>query len=262
MNTNPFRQKILSCALRSAFDHLSGKITGGANAYIVETTESYFSNTFIPRSTLLSVRSIETDSSCKAVKVRFCEGKNAREVLDFNLFLSPQDVWKVHEEAVARIPAVSVPAQQPLGTDWTITTPVRKEFVYSQINAKERVIRSTSRISELEAEIEEISRTISSLSCRATRIRDELNSITPDKFERTREGYFEVMEPNLMVILPPVLPPRSILVDAPLCFSVVAELIKEQFPAYLYDNLVEAFPKKKKTTTPNFPQNGFKFRKK
>lgn len=29
----------------------------------------------------------------KAVKVRFLEGKNSREVLDFNLFLSPQDVW-------------------------------------------------------------------------------------------------------------------------------------------------------------------------
>lgn len=29
----------------------------------------------------------------KAVKVRFIEGKNSREVLDFNLFLSPKDVW-------------------------------------------------------------------------------------------------------------------------------------------------------------------------
>lgn len=29
----------------------------------------------------------------KAVKVRFLEGKNSREVLDFNLYLSPNDVW-------------------------------------------------------------------------------------------------------------------------------------------------------------------------
>ncbi|MDR2244601.1 MAG: hypothetical protein LBE15_04230 [Burkholderiales bacterium] len=29
----------------------------------------------------------------KAVKVRFLEGKNSREVLDFNLYLSPYDVW-------------------------------------------------------------------------------------------------------------------------------------------------------------------------
>jgi len=40
---------------------------------------------------LLSV--INTDSSAKAVKVRFLEGRNSREVLDFNLFLSKFDVW-------------------------------------------------------------------------------------------------------------------------------------------------------------------------
>lgn len=34
-----------------------------------------------------------TTASYKAVKVRFLEGKNSREVLDFNLFLSPYDVW-------------------------------------------------------------------------------------------------------------------------------------------------------------------------
>lgn len=34
-----------------------------------------------------------TTASSKAVKVRFIEGKNSREVLDFNLFLSPFDVW-------------------------------------------------------------------------------------------------------------------------------------------------------------------------
>ncbi len=41
--------------------------------------------------TLMSI--INTTSLTKAVKVRFLEGKNSREVLDFNLFLSPQDVW-------------------------------------------------------------------------------------------------------------------------------------------------------------------------
>ncbi len=40
-----------------------------------------------------SVSLINTGSTYKAVKVRFLEGKNSREVLDFNLFLSPQDVW-------------------------------------------------------------------------------------------------------------------------------------------------------------------------
>jgi len=41
--------------------------------------------------TLLSV--VNTTASAKAVKVRFLEGKNSREVLDFNLFLSGHDVW-------------------------------------------------------------------------------------------------------------------------------------------------------------------------
>jgi hypothetical protein len=40
---------------------------------------------------LLSV--VNSTASAKAVKVRFLEGKNSREVLDFNLYLSHNDVW-------------------------------------------------------------------------------------------------------------------------------------------------------------------------
>ena len=41
--------------------------------------------------TLLSV--VNTTNQGKAVKVRFLEGRNSREVRDFNLYLSPYDVW-------------------------------------------------------------------------------------------------------------------------------------------------------------------------
>jgi len=41
--------------------------------------------------TLISV--VNTTSAGKAVKVRFVEALNSREVLDFNLYLSPFDVW-------------------------------------------------------------------------------------------------------------------------------------------------------------------------
>jgi hypothetical protein len=41
--------------------------------------------------TLFSV--VNTTGSVKAVKVRFREGRNSVEVLDFNVFLSPFDVW-------------------------------------------------------------------------------------------------------------------------------------------------------------------------
>ena len=44
-----------------------------------------------PYNALLSV--VNSTASAKAVKVRFLEGKNSREVLDFNLYLSPKDVW-------------------------------------------------------------------------------------------------------------------------------------------------------------------------
>jgi hypothetical protein len=36
---------------------------------------------------------VNTTNQTKLVKVRFLEGRNSREVLDFNLFLSPNDVW-------------------------------------------------------------------------------------------------------------------------------------------------------------------------
>src|SRR6476620_12525538 len=44
-----------------------------------------------PYNSLLSV--VNSTASAKAVKVRFLEGKNSREVLDFNLYLSPKDIW-------------------------------------------------------------------------------------------------------------------------------------------------------------------------
>ncbi|MFZ5654635.1 MAG: hypothetical protein ACOY42_09620 [Pseudomonadota bacterium] len=40
-----------------------------------------------------AVHVVNTTDQAKAVKVRFLEGKNSKEVLDFNLYLSPFDVW-------------------------------------------------------------------------------------------------------------------------------------------------------------------------
>jgi hypothetical protein len=52
--------------------------------------------------TALSV--VNTSDVAKAVKVRFLEGYNSREVLDFNLFLSPFDVWTASVFDAANIP--------------------------------------------------------------------------------------------------------------------------------------------------------------
>ena len=48
-------------------------------------------------STMLSV--VNTTEQAKAIKVRFLEGFNSREVLDFNLYMSPFDVWVASIEA-------------------------------------------------------------------------------------------------------------------------------------------------------------------
>jgi hypothetical protein len=40
-----------------------------------------------------AIHVVNTTDQAKAVKVRFLEGKNSEEVLDFNLYLSPFDVW-------------------------------------------------------------------------------------------------------------------------------------------------------------------------
>lgn len=51
--------------------------------------------------TILSV--VNATNAAKAVKVRFLEGYNAREVLDFNLFLSEYDVWTASVFALADV---------------------------------------------------------------------------------------------------------------------------------------------------------------
>jgi hypothetical protein len=56
--------------------------------YPYYTTQSVLNS---PWNSLLSV--VNTTGSTKAVKIRFREGKASAEVLDFNIFLSPQDVW-------------------------------------------------------------------------------------------------------------------------------------------------------------------------
>lgn len=63
--------------------------------------------------TLLSV--VNTTDSAKAVKVRFKEGYNSREVLDFNMYMSAWDVWTA---------VLSDDAGTPTMTTWDTTCTV------------------------------------------------------------------------------------------------------------------------------------------
>jgi hypothetical protein len=65
---------------------------------------------------LLSV--VNSTGSAKAVKVRFLEGKDSREVLDFNLFLSKFDVW-----TAAIIPSPSTAGGRVITNDQSCTIP-------------------------------------------------------------------------------------------------------------------------------------------
>lgn len=74
-------------------------------------------------STLLSV--VNTTENGKAVKVRFSEGQNTREVLDFNLYLSAYDVWTALVYNNGGTPTMKT-------TDTTCTVPYIKSFAGSQ----------------------------------------------------------------------------------------------------------------------------------
>lgn len=76
--------------------------------------------------TLLSI--INTRQRVKAVKLRFLEGKNGQPVLDFNLYLSPQDVWtgSLAQSATGTVltttdKSCTVPAIPPAGVEFSNT---------------------------------------------------------------------------------------------------------------------------------------------
>ena len=130
---NTFKRKSLYAALASVG---ALGVTGAAQAvninpdglgqvliYPYYTTFGFGAGgTVAPYNSLLSV--VNSTSSGKVVKVRFLEAKNSREVLDFNLWLSPKDVW-----TAAIIPGPTVSGQAATGggaiftTDLSCTTP-------------------------------------------------------------------------------------------------------------------------------------------
>src|SRR5437868_1639392 len=62
--------------------------TGQTLVYPYYTVQNSGTNSW---NTYISV--VNTTPDAKAVKVRIIEGRTSQEVLDFNLFLSPNDVW-------------------------------------------------------------------------------------------------------------------------------------------------------------------------
>jgi hypothetical protein len=95
-NMNTFKRKALFTAVVAGLGvagnaeavFLSPNHTGQVLVYPYYTVQSSSGNSW---NTYISV--VNTTTFAKAVKVRILEGKTSAEVLDFNLFLSPNDVW-------------------------------------------------------------------------------------------------------------------------------------------------------------------------
>jgi hypothetical protein len=93
---NTFKRKALFTAVLAGLGaagtaeavYLSPNNTGQVLVYPYYTVQSAGGNAW---NTYLSI--VNTTSRAKAVKVRVLEGKASAEVLDFNLFLSPNDMW-------------------------------------------------------------------------------------------------------------------------------------------------------------------------
>jgi len=94
---NSFKRKALTCAVLAGLGGIATTAeavyrnpdgTGMVLVYPYYTVNSSNGNAF---NTYISVTN--TTSQAKVTKVRFREGRTSAEVLDFNLYLSPNDVW-------------------------------------------------------------------------------------------------------------------------------------------------------------------------
>lgn len=89
-----------------------------------------------------SIHITNTTTYTKAVKVRFLEGKNSREVLDFNLYLSPFDVWAgriiADETGAARLQTVDTSCITPRSLAANGEPFRRFEYQNDSVNAIER----------------------------------------------------------------------------------------------------------------------------
>jgi hypothetical protein len=108
----------------------------------------------LPYNTLMSV--VNTTGSVKAVKVRFREGKNSVEVLDFNVFLSPFDVWTATITATsdgAQISTTDKSCTFPASLGQGTAVPFRSTLLEAGDNALDRTREGYFEIFEMSTEV-------------------------------------------------------------------------------------------------------------
>lgn len=115
--------------------------------------------------TLLSVRN-QTNRG-KALKVRFLEGRNGREVLGFNIYLAPRDLWTGAVFSLA-----DDGAAQLITLDDSCTVPaIKTSTTLPQLANGRRVLPFSN-----------------------AQFSGALDDAGPNELTRTREGYFEIIE--------------------------------------------------------------------
>ncbi|WP_376697026.1 hypothetical protein [Wenzhouxiangella sp. EGI_FJ10305] len=131
--------------------------------------------------TLVSI--VNTSENSKAVKIRFLEGLNSREVLDFNIYMSPYDVW------VAGVTATEDGGGKLLVNDTTCTVPYlvgdrdgEQEFLTFAYTGSASDARDPEGIQEDVLDILD------------TETWNDYLSAEFQQVERTASGYIEVIE--------------------------------------------------------------------
>ncbi|MBL4661673.1 MAG: hypothetical protein JKY19_15040, partial [Alcanivoracaceae bacterium] len=125
--------------------------------------------------TLISV--VNTTDQTKALKVRFLEGRNGRPVLDFNLYLSPFDVWTAGlvETSSTSIVGAAFTGQESVkivtsDTSCTVPTIDRQEFLPFAFSGAydDGLIQDMIRVTEGSLEIIEMAEVIGEDASAAT----------------------------------------------------------------------------------------------
>ncbi len=182
------KKKLLPLAMLAGFAgavstaqavHLNADGLGQALIYPYYTVEG-------DQDTYISV--VNTTNEAKAIKVRFLEGENSQEVLDFNLYLSPFDHWS------AVITSAYVLEATPGGP----ITVVEEGTSGAELGAVLKTWDNSCtvpNISNLEDGVPFVNYAYKWVASGGT---FELSGDTNQGLNRTREGYVEVIEMGTM----------------------------------------------------------------
>jgi hypothetical protein len=161
---NSFKRKALTCAVLAGLGGIATTAeavyrnpdgTGMVLIYPYYTVNAVNGNNF---NTYISVTN--TSSVAKVTKVRFREGRTSAEVLDFNLYLSPNDVW------VGAVGPQGTAADSPAAI---FANPLEQSCTYPQIPANGEPFKNIAYTTGQDA-------------------------LPGTGLDRTREGYVEIFD--------------------------------------------------------------------